>query len=49
MFEVAGYSIAVGNAPDAVKAQVDYASAARFGEGFREGVKHALSHLRKVE
>ena len=45
MFEAVGYSIAVGNAPDAVKEQVDYASSARFGEGFREGVKHALSHL----
>jgi phosphoglycolate phosphatase (TIGR01487 family) len=45
MFEVAGFSMAVGNAPDAVKERVDYASSARFGEGFREGVKYALSHL----
>jgi hypothetical protein len=45
MFEVVGFSIAVGNAPDAVKEQVDYASSARFGEGFREGVKYALAHL----
>jgi phosphoglycolate phosphatase (TIGR01487 family) len=48
MFEVVGFSIAVGNAPDEVKKQVDYASSARFGEGFREGVKYALSHLEVV-
>jgi phosphoglycolate phosphatase (TIGR01487 family) len=45
MFAVGGYSIAVGNAPQAVKDQVDYACSARFGEGFREGVKHALEHF----
>lgn len=45
MLEIAGFSIAVGNAPDAVKEKVDYASSARFGEGFREGVKYALAHL----
>lgn len=45
MFAVAGYSIAVGNAPQAVKDQVDYACGARFGEGFREGVKHALERF----
>ncbi len=42
MFEAAGYSIAVGNAPQAVKNQVDYACTAFYGEGFCEGVKHAL-------
>lgn len=45
MFAVAGYSIAVGNAPQAVKDQVDYACRARFGEGFREGVRHALERF----
>jgi phosphoglycolate phosphatase (TIGR01487 family) len=45
MLEAVGYSIAVGNAPDVVKEQVDYASSALFGEGFREGVKHALTHF----
>jgi phosphoglycolate phosphatase (TIGR01487 family) len=45
MFAVGGYSIAVGNAPQAVKDQVDYACSARFGEGFREGVKHALKRF----
>jgi len=42
MFAAAGYSIAVGNAPEAVKAQVNYACGARFGAGFCEGVKHVL-------
>jgi phosphoglycolate phosphatase (TIGR01487 family) len=45
MFAAGGYSIAVGNAPQAVKDQVDYACSARFGEGFREGVKHALERF----
>jgi len=45
MFAAGGYSIAVGNAPQAVKDQVDYTCSARFGEGFREGVKHALKHF----
>jgi phosphoglycolate phosphatase (TIGR01487 family) len=45
MFAVAGYSIAVGNAPQAVKDQVDYACSACFGEGFCEGIKHALEHF----
>jgi hypothetical protein len=46
MFAVAGYSIAVGNAPQAVKEQVDYACTARFGAGFCEGVAHVQPHLR---
>jgi len=45
MFAVAGYGIAVGNAPQAVKDQVDYACTACFGEGFCEGVKHALARF----
>jgi len=45
MFAVAGYSIAVGNAPQAVKDQVDYACSACFGEGFCEGVRHALERF----
>ena len=45
MFAVAGYSIAVGNAPQAVKDQVDYACSADFGEGFCEGVRHALERF----
>jgi phosphoglycolate phosphatase (TIGR01487 family) len=45
MFAVAGYSIAVGNAPQAVKDQVDYACTARFGGGFCEGVRHALERF----
>jgi phosphoglycolate phosphatase (TIGR01487 family) len=45
MFAAGGYSIAVGNAPQAVKDQVDYACSAQFGEGFREGVKHALERF----
>jgi hydroxymethylpyrimidine pyrophosphatase-like HAD family hydrolase len=45
MFAVAGYSIAVGNAPQAVKEQVDYACDACFGARFREGVRHALERF----
>jgi phosphoglycolate phosphatase (TIGR01487 family) len=45
MFAMAGYSIAVGNAPQAVKSQVDYACRARFGGGFCEGVRHALERF----
>lgn len=45
MFAVAGYSIAVGNAPQAVKDQVDYACHLRFGGGFCEGVRHALEQF----
>jgi phosphoglycolate phosphatase (TIGR01487 family) len=46
MFEVAGWSAAVGNAPQAVKDQVDYVSEATYGEGFCEGVLQALSQFR---
>ncbi len=45
MFHAAGYSIAVGNAPRAVKDQVDYVCQACYGDGFSEGVQHALSVL----
>jgi phosphoglycolate phosphatase (TIGR01487 family) len=45
LFGVAGYSIAVGNAPEAVKERVNYACSACFGAGFCEGVKHVLPHL----
>jgi phosphoglycolate phosphatase (TIGR01487 family) len=46
MFAEAGYSIAVGNAPDVVKQQVDYACKANYGDGFIEGVDHLLSMYR---
>jgi hypothetical protein len=42
MFSAAGYSIAVGNAPEAVKRQVDYACQAKYGDGFCEGINHIL-------
>jgi phosphoglycolate phosphatase (TIGR01487 family) len=45
MFAMAGYSIAVGNAPQAVKEKVDFACSASFGEGFREGLRHALDRF----
>jgi phosphoglycolate phosphatase (TIGR01487 family) len=45
MFAVAGYRIAVGNAPRAVKEQADHACNAHFGAGFCEGVKHILHRL----
>jgi len=45
MFAVVGYSVAVGNAPQAVKDQVDYACSARFGAGFCEGVRHILKRF----
>lgn len=43
MFQAAAYSITVGNAPQVVKDQVNYACKARFGAGFCEGVLHALN------
>jgi phosphoglycolate phosphatase (TIGR01487 family) len=43
MFNAAGYSVAVGNAPEAVKEQVDYACQANYGDGFCEGVDHILT------
>jgi phosphoglycolate phosphatase len=45
MFDAAGFSIAVGNAPPAVKEQVDYACQACYGEGFVEGVLHLEDRL----
>lgn len=46
MFNAAGYSIAVGNAPEAVKQQVDYTCQACYGDGFCEGVDHILTLLK---
>ena len=45
MFEAAGYSICVGNAPQEVKDLVDFSCKASFGEGFIEGVTHALQNF----
>jgi len=40
LFRVAGYRIAVGNAPEEVKAHADYACKRRYGKGFLEAVAH---------
>lgn len=46
MFSAAGWSAAVGNAPQAVKDRVDYVCEANYGDGFCEGVLRALSLFR---
>ena len=40
LFRVAGYRIAVGNAPEEVKAHADYACKRKYGKGFLEAVAH---------
>lgn len=47
MFMAAGWSVAVGNAPQAVKDQVNYVSQAFYGDGFCEGVLNALSRFKQ--
>ena len=42
MFQAAAYSIAVSNAPQKVKDEVNYVCKAEYGTGFREGILHAL-------
>ena len=46
MFAAAGYSIAVGNAPDAVKMMVNYTCQANYGDGFCEAIDHVLNLLK---
>lgn len=46
MFKVAGYAIAVGQAPENVKKYADYVCEKGFGDGFCEGVGYALKKFR---
>jgi hydroxymethylpyrimidine pyrophosphatase-like HAD family hydrolase len=43
MFQVAGYSIAVANAPKELKEKANFVCSKKFGKGFIEAVNHALS------
>ena len=40
MFKVAGYSIALGNAPEEAKRNSNYVCKAKYGKGFQEGIAH---------
>jgi len=46
MFRAAGWSAAVANAPEAVKAEADYVAAAPHGRGFVEAVRRAVTLFR---
>jgi hypothetical protein len=45
MLRVAGYGIAVANAPPGVQETADYVCSASYGEGFCEGVHHVWERL----
>jgi phosphoglycolate phosphatase len=47
MFEICGFSAAVGNAPEEVKSKASYACKKELGEGAVEAISHILSELRK--
>ncbi len=40
MFKIAGYSIALGNAPNDTKKNADYVCANTYGKGFEEAIDH---------
>jgi phosphoglycolate phosphatase (TIGR01487 family) len=46
MLEVAGYGIAVANAPSELKDKADHICSKEFGKGFTEAVNHVLSKFR---
>ena len=50
MFKIAGYSIALGNAPEEAKRSSNYACKAGYGKGFREGIAHLFKEgiLKKI-
>ncbi len=45
MFDVCGYSAAVGNAPDLVKTKANYACKQEIGDGAAEAVSHIVDKL----
>ncbi|MDA4130745.1 MAG: phosphoglycolate phosphatase [Thaumarchaeota archaeon] len=45
MFEVCGYSAAVGNAPDAVKSRAKYVAKADIGDGAVEAVSYIIDNV----
>jgi phosphoglycolate phosphatase (TIGR01487 family) len=47
MFEICGYSAAVGNAPEKVKSKANYACKKELGEGAVEAISHLLREIRK--
>jgi phosphoglycolate phosphatase len=40
MFKIAGYSIALGNAPEDAKKSANYTCTATYGKGFKEAIDH---------
>ena len=46
MFDICGYSIAVGNAPAEVKSKADYVCKEEIGDGTVEAIKHVTEGLR---
>ena len=50
MFKIAGYSIALGNAPEEAKRSSNYTCKAEYGKGFREGIAHLFKEgiLKKI-
>jgi phosphoglycolate phosphatase len=45
MFQLCGYSAAVGNAPDAVKSKATYACKQEIGDGAAEAVQHFMDQI----
>ena len=45
MFDVCGYSVAVGNAPEMVKSRANYACKQEIGDGAAEAVSHVVDKL----
>ncbi len=49
MFTVAGYSVALANAPNSVKSLADYVTRKSYGDGFVEFIKVLLDSLRLTD
>ena len=48
MFEVCGYSVALGNAPETVKKKADFSVNFNMGEGFLEAIQHITEKFMKI-
>lgn len=48
MFEVCGYSVALGNAPENVKKKADFSVNVSMGEGFLEAIQHITNKFMKI-
>ena len=49
MFDVCGYSVALGNAPDWVKRRASYSVESGWGLGLVEAVQHVADHFLKID